>query len=166
MRSFASMLVVALAVGGCASVEPSSIAPAGPASADQRTAAAEALTVERQWLQSWFRDTPVRIAQRADGAVAIDVPREFCFEPGRSRMKPALAAVLDKVAESLRRAPFAQLPLLAAPEDANGVPPLALQRATEVRDHLRSRGVDASRLGKPSATGAAAVQLRIEDVAP
>jgi outer membrane protein OmpA-like peptidoglycan-associated protein len=108
----------------------------------------------------------VRFAQRGDGALGIEVPREFCFEPGKTRMKPALAAVLDKVAESLRRMPFAQLPLLAAPDDASGPPPLAMQRASEIRDHLRARGVDASRLGKPSAASAAAVQLRIEGVAP
>jgi uncharacterized protein YceK len=164
MRSLVLTLVVALSVSGCASVAPPTTP--GPMTADQRTAAAEALAVERQWLQSWFRGTPVLVAQRKDGAVTIDVPREFCFEPGRNSLKPALAAVLDKVAESMRRLPFAQLPLLAAPDDAIRTAQLALPRATQVRDHLRSRGVPDWRLGKPSATGAAAVQLRIEDAAP
>ncbi len=127
-------------------------APVAPTAAEQKTAAASALAVERQWLASWFDKTPVVIGQRSDGAVTIDVPSNFCFEPGRSTIKPALAAVLDKVAESLRRVPGAQLPLLAAPEDASGTARLALPRATEIREHLRSRGVPTTRLGKPAAT--------------
>lgn len=161
MRPFALMLVATLAVCGCAGVSPP--LPSGPATADQRTAAAEALTVETQWLQSWFRGTPVTVGQREDGSLGIDVPREFCFEPGRSSVKPALAAVLDKVAESLRRAPRAQLTLLAAPDDAGGASALALQRATQIRDHLRSRGVPESRLGKPVAATGAAARLRMEN---
>ncbi len=158
------MLVVVLAASGCRSVTPP--APSGPATAGQRTTLAESLAVERQWLATWFKGTPVLIGQRQDGAVTVDVPREFCFEPGRSGVKPALAAVLDKVAESLRRVPLAQLPLLAAPDDAIGTPQLATQRAIQVRDYLRSRGVPAARLGKPSATVAAAVQLRIDGTKP
>jgi outer membrane protein OmpA-like peptidoglycan-associated protein len=123
---------------------------------------AATLAIERQWLATWFRGTPVLIAQRNSGVVTIDVPREFCFEPGRSNVKPALAAVLDKVAESLRRVPLAHLSLLAAPDDAIGTAPLALQRAVHVHEYLHSRGVPAASLGNPSATAARAVQLRME----
>ena len=121
---------------------------------------------ERKWLQSWFEGTPVLIAQRGDGAITVDVPREFCFEPGRSNVKPALAAVLNKLAESLQRVPLARLPLLAAPDDATGTATLAMDRAVQVHKHLLSRGVPAARLGKPTAATAAAVQLRMELPAP
>ena len=171
MRFLVSM-VVALTLAGCASVAPTppaSPAPPGPAApavppsaAEQRTAAAGALAVERKWLASWFDKTPVVIGQRSDGAITIEVPRDFCFDRGKSAVKPALAAVLDKVAESMRRVPGAQLPLLAAPEDGSGTAKLGMQRSTEIADHLRGRGVTAARLGKPSVTTAAAVQLRIE----
>lgn len=152
-------LIVAFALSGCASVAPP--APPPPSTPAQRTAAAEALAVERQWLGSWFRDTPVRIAQRGDGAVSVEVPREFSFDPGKSSVKPALAAVLDKIAESLRRAPQAQVALLAAPDDAEVTTPLALQRAERLREHLRSRGVAGARLGKPSAAASTTVNLRL-----
>ena len=163
VRSIALLLVVVLAVWGCASVAPP--APSAPPTADQRAALPAALAIERQWLLSWFQGTPVRIGQSHDGAVTVDVPREFCFDPGRSSVKPPLAAVLDKVAESLRRRPLASLSLLAAPGDAGGNASLALQRAIQVQKHLRSRGVPAARLGKPTVTTVAAVQLRI-DAAP
>ena len=122
--------------------------------------------VERQWLQSWFKDTPVRIAQRSDGAITVDVPLEFSFDAGRSTVKPALAAVLDKVAESMRRVPTMRLPLLAAPEGATGAAPLAVQRAMQMQKHLVNRGVAAARLGPPSASSEAAVQLRLEAASP
>ena len=160
-----------LAVCACTSVTPpgpaGSVASRAPqTAADQRAAAPAALGVERQWLQSWFKDTPVRIAQRSDGAVTVDVPVAFCFDAGRSSVKPALAAVLDKVAESMRRVPTMRLPLLAAPESATGTTPLAMQRALQMQKHLLNRGVAAARLGPPTASTEAAVQLRLEAASP
>jgi len=69
--------------------------------------------------------------------------------------------VLDKVAESLRRAPQAQVALLAAPDDAAITTPLAMQRGDKMREHLRSRGVAESRLGRPAPAASASVQLRL-----
>lgn len=166
-----SLWLLTLAVSACTSVKPPGpaapgAAPAPPTTADQRAAAPAALGVERQWLQSWFKDTPVRIAQRSDGAVTVDVPAAFCFDVGRSTVKPALAAVLDKVAESMRRVPTMRLPLLAAPEGAPGSAPLAAQRALQMQKHLLNRGVAAARLGPPTASTEAAVQLRLEAASP
>jgi len=159
------ILIAAAALAGCAGVTtaPSPPPPTTPA---QRTAAAEALQVERQWLGQWFRDTPVKIAQRGDGAVSVEVPREFSFDAGKASVKPALAAVLDKVAESLRRVPQAQVALVAAPDDAEVATALATQRAERIRDHLRSRGIAASRLGRPSPAATASVQLRLTAAPP
>src|SRR4249920_282239 len=153
------LVLVAALLSGCAAVAPP--VPPPPTTPAQRTAAAEALAVERQWLGSWFRDTPVKVAQRGDGVLTLEVPREFCFDAGRSTVKPALAAVLDKLAESLRRVPQAQVALLAAPDDANVTTPLAMQRGDRMREHLRSRGVAESRLGKPSPAASPSVQLRL-----
>lgn len=171
LRGLAWLLLAALAFGGCSSVAPpAATAPPTPgvpqAPADQRAAVPAALATERQWLQSWFQGTPVLIAQRSDGALTVEVPREFCFDAGRSTLRPALAAVLDKVAESLRRTPLARLALLAAPDDPAGTAALAVQRATQMQKHLLARGVSASRLGKPTATAVAAAQLRIEPAPP
>ena len=164
VSTLALLLGVALALGGCASVAPPRPPAATPA--QQRTALASTLAIERQWLDSWFRGTPVRIAQRADGVLAIDVPREFCFDHGSTRIKPALGAVLDKAAESLRRRAQLRVLLLAAPEDRAGATPLALQRAQQVQEHLRDRGVAAARLVPPTVAASAAVQLRIGAAGP
>ncbi len=147
-------------------LKPAARAPADKPAADRstaekRSALAEGLATEQRWLQSWFKGTPVLIAQRDEGTLAVDVPREFCFDTGKSGVKPALAAVLDKVAESLRRRPAAQVAVLAAPDDPGTNGALAVQRAAQVHKHLRDRGVAAARLAAPAATAAGAVQLRI-----
>lgn len=170
MRLLLATVVVPLVLCGCQTVAPPAVATASsgaasaaaPTTAQRRSNAAAALGVERGWLAAWFRGTPVLIAQRGDGAVTVEVPREFCFEPGDSRIKPALAAVLGKVADSMRRLPAARLPLLAAPPDPGAAETLALQRALKVRDYLLARGVAAARLGPPAAAGGSAVQLRME----
>ena len=159
-------LLFALALGGCASTPPPAPPVEPPTPAQQRTDAAAKLAVERQWLASWFKGTPVVVAQRPDGAVTVDVPREFCFEPGRDAVKPALAAVLDKVTQSLRRTPTAELHLIAAPSDSNGSATLGVQRATRVNDYLRAHGIPAGRLAKPTAASGGSVQLRMEVPSP
>jgi outer membrane protein OmpA-like peptidoglycan-associated protein len=145
---------------------------AAPQAATKRTGP---LSGERQWLQSWFVGTPVVITELSDGAVSIEVPREFCFDAGDSKVKPALAAVLDKVAQSLRRTPTARLQQVASPADTphshstaadTSAAHLALQRANKVRGHLLAKGAPAARMGNASTTLVAAVQLRMDVVAP
>ncbi len=164
---FSGLLVLAL-LGGCSSVAPPT-APSGdrtvpvqPGPVDRRAALPATVAVERQWLQSWFEGTPVSIVLRGGRSITVDVPNEHCFDPGRTRVKPALAAVLDKVAQSMRRMPFSAMPLIAAPDDASGRKRLGQQRAAQIHKHLRSAGVPAARLGQPTTTTADAVQLRID----
>lgn len=155
-------LLALLVLHGCTSMAPPSAPPpAVPKAGAPPAPRPAALAVERQWLQSWFKDTPVRIEQRSEAAFTVEVPREFCFEPGRSEVRPALGAVLDKLAQSLLRKPELHVELLAAPGDGAGMSPLARQRADNVRKDLMARGVSAQRLAEPTLATQAAVQLRI-----
>lgn len=155
-------LLALLALQGCVST-PTPPQPAAPASSAAAPQAPRNSTVaiERQWLQSWFEGTPVRIEQHSEASFSVEVPREFCFDAGRSEVKPALAAVLDKVAQSLQRKPALRAQLLAAPGDAAASPELAQQRAVSVRKHLLARGVSSEQLVTATVTQVAAVQLRI-----
>jgi outer membrane protein OmpA-like peptidoglycan-associated protein len=161
MQTRLATLLVVLVLAACASTPPQQQAPAASVP-DQRAAVPAQLSAERQWLMSWFKGTPVRIRQADDSAITIDVPREFCFDPGKTAVKPALGAVLDKMSQSLNRIPLANVTLIAAPADGPGAAALALQRAAQVQQHLRAAGVRAERLGKPSVASASAVQLRME----
>jgi outer membrane protein OmpA-like peptidoglycan-associated protein len=150
---------------GPSAAPPTTPSAAAPATERSATASPSPLAAERQWLQSWFVGTPVVIAESADGAIRIDVPKEFCFANGNSKILPPLVAVLDKLAQSLRRTPAARLTQVAGPEDKTGTTPLALERANKVRGHLLSRGVGATRLSAASSTPLPTLQLRVE-VAP
>lgn len=160
--------LAALLLAGCASA-PGPAAEAPPPTAAPSTPRAPTLATERQWLQAWFADTPVRIAQLDPYTVAIDVPLRFSFDAGRTQVQPPLAAVLDKLAQSLHRLQAAQLASVAAPGDAaSGAArdaALGRERAEQVRAHLRRRGVRAGRIGPAAPTTAPAVQLRVA-VAP
>ncbi|MBZ8140969.1 hypothetical protein CLD22_13790 [Rubrivivax gelatinosus] len=151
-------MMLALVLAGCQSTPapaPSSVPVATP------RPAAPPLVVERQWLQSWFGGTPVVIAQQGAGPVALEVPLEFSFQAGRREVKPPLAAVLDKLAEALRRQPQMTL-ALAAPADAGGDAVLAAQRAGALRSYLLERGAGSAQLGAPQAAPGRAVKLRLE----
>ena len=168
----AAIVISVLALIGCSTPKPSAPAPpaATPAEtpaatpAEKQAARSALLAIERPWLTVFFKGTPVVIALRAQDALRVEVPLSFSFDAGRAQVKPPLAAVLDKVSESLRRVPLARVELLAAPGDVGGSPALAQQRAEQVRAYLLARGVPASQLGQPTSTTTAAVQLRLEVV--
>lgn len=151
-----AVLASILGLAGCQTTPPTPTTPTRAA-----PPAAPALVVERQWLQSWFDGTPVVIAQQGAGPVAVNVPLEFSFDAGKRGVKPPLAAVLDKLAEALRRQPQMTL-ALAAPADAGGDEALAAQRAAAVRSYLLGRGAGSAQLGAPQAAAGRAVKLRLE----
>ena len=116
---------------------------------------------EQRFLEDWFRGTPVAIALADVNTLVVDVPLAHSFAPGSPAIKPALAAVLDRVATSLRRQPALRVSV-AAPTDPNGAVALAANRSQQVRDHLIGRGVAASRMaGVGTARAGAPVQLRL-----
>ena len=155
----------ALGLPGCGSAPDAR--PSAPAGGAKPPAPdTSPLVAERRWLQQWFAGTPVVIAQQRDGALAVTVPREFCFDPGSHAVKPPLAAVLDKVAESLRRQRQARVDTLAVPADGERDAALLRRRGLAVRDHLRSRGVADARLAAPATTASAGVLLRLQLPSP
>jgi outer membrane protein OmpA-like peptidoglycan-associated protein len=155
-------------LAACASSGPpaGTATPPRGASAPPPAPQAAALAAEQKWLRSWFDGTPVRIDQQGDGSLLVEVPRDFCFDPGRSRVKPPLAAVLAKVAESLRRQPQSVLALVSAPDEPRAGRALAAERATQVRRMLSERGVPLGQLGRESTVGGDALRLHIAMRAP
>ena len=161
MRAAALALLVLL-LQACGTPSPPAAGGRTPEPAPPAAAKPGALELERQWLQSWFAGTPVAIRLGADGTLAVEVPRDFCFDAAHSAVKPPLAAVLDKVAESLRRRGRMRLTLLAAPDDPKPNAGLARQRGLQVRAHLQGRGVAETRLAAPTPAAGAALRLRLE----
>jgi len=122
------------------------------------------LAAEQRYFEDWFRGTPVVIAaqpQAAQPTLLVDVPLANSFDAGKADIKPALAAVLERVAESLRRQLGARV-TVAAPADPGGSATLAQQRAERVREHLVSRRIAAPRIALGGAARAGTpLQLRM-----
>jgi hypothetical protein len=120
------------------------------------------LVTEKRWLDEWFRGTPVVIALADDNTLAVDVPLVHSFESGQSSVKPALAAVLDRVATSLRRQAGLRVAITAPSDGVGSNAALVSARAQQVRSHLLSRGVAPTRVSTIGRTRPGApVQLRL-----
>lgn len=164
LRAITASLTLTALLAGCAGLAPST-GSIDPATGLPRPApgapAVSALITEQRWLEEWFRGTPVVIARADSSTLAVDVPLAHSFDTGSNRVKPALGAVLDRVATSLHRQPAMRVSI-AAPADTNGAARLADGRAQKVRERLVSRGVAATRvtIGDTVAAGGA-VQMRI-----
>lgn len=122
------------------------------------------LEAQRKHLVDALRGTPVTVESTADHRLRVEVPLKFCFDAGRSVVKPPLAAVLKEIATGLK--PHAQAEVrIAAPSDgAKGSAQLAQERAASTRDYLVSRGVPPLRFVALSRiAGDASVEVLIGD---
>lgn len=162
LRTVLGLLIVLL-ISACAS-SPSSPSPgsgvfsapgpygtptdpnAAPRAPVPGTPPATALATEQRFLEDWFRGTPVIIAAQPPMTLQLDVPLVNSFDAGKADIKPALNAVLDRVAQSLLRQNTARVHV-NAPADASGNnAALAQSRAQRVREALGSKGIAATRV--------------------
>ncbi len=105
-----------------------------------------ALEAQRTRLQEVLRGTPVVVEATGDKRLRIEVPLRHAFDPGRSAVKPAAAAVLDQIAAGFKpHAAVAEL-RIAAPTDDKAAPQLVIDRGASARDYLVARGVPISRI--------------------
>jgi outer membrane protein OmpA-like peptidoglycan-associated protein len=121
------------------------------------------LAAEQRYLTELFRGTPVQVVADDDGGLWVEVPQVHCFEPGQAAPKPALVAVLDKVANSLRRQPQTRVRVVV-PAEGGGA--LSNDRAAKVRDHLYTRGVLTQRITVGAPTTRAEVRLLMQLAPP
>ncbi len=140
-------------------------APADPNTAPRAptpgTPSATPLATEQRFLEDWFRGTPVVIAAQPPVTLQLDVPLANSFDAGKSDIKPALNAVLDRVAQSLLRQSTARINI-NAPADASGNAALAQSRMQRVRDALGIKGIAATRVVLTETVRAGGpVQLRL-----
>ncbi len=118
------------------------------------------IVTERRWLEEWFGKTPVVISQPSDNALQLSVPMVNSFEPGQLVPRAALAAVLDRLADSLRRQPNTRLVVVAAP-DVAASPAQAATRAQRMVEHLIARRVMPQRITTPR-TGASGAPVLLQ----
>lgn len=157
----AAPLIALLAACGTPPALPT--APMSPAPTPSRSAPATTLAGEQVRLAGLFRGTPVTFTLQQDGSLRATVPRRFSFDAGAIKVKPPLAAVLDRLAK-------AQLQTggrirVSAPADPEGRgPALARDRALSARDYLMGQGIAPARLQATGATQTEQVEIVVSDV--
>ena len=117
---------------------------------------------EQQRLARYFDGTPVVFEMEGEGRMRIAVPLRHSFDTGRAAVKPALGAVLEKLAQSqrLQATRFA----ITAPTDKPSGRLLANDRAASTRDYLISQGIAAVRFTSVAGdVGADAVEIRVSE---
>jgi outer membrane protein OmpA-like peptidoglycan-associated protein len=149
------------AVGATPTAPPPTAAPDGKPAAKPGAPAPTPLATEQRFLEDWFRGTPVVIAAQGISTLQVEVPLVNSFDAGKADVKPALNAVLERVAESLRRQLGARV-TVAAPADAGGAPALAAQRAQRVRDALVAKRIAAPRIVLANAPARAGGPLQLQ----
>ena len=148
LHRIAPLCLLALVLGACTSV------PRGPATVPASAATAPAVVLptlasEQKRLGDLFADTPVTVQRTADDRLRLHVPLRFSFDAGRAAVKPPLAALLDRLATSLRQQSGFGVRINASGDSRGaGASQLARERAAATRDYLIAKGAPANRFGE------------------
>ena len=97
-------------------------------------------------LRSALLGSGVEVSQTTDQRLWLSVPGEAAFAAGRSAVKPAVGALLDQVAATLRTIPQAEVQIVGNTDGSSTNTALALDRAASARDWMVARGVVPSRM--------------------
>jgi len=152
------LICVLAACGTPPPAPPASSTPVPPAVPAPRAT----LAGEQVRLAELFRGTPVTFAMQQDGSLRATVPRRFSFDAGAIKVKPPLAAVLDRLAKGqLQATSRMRVSAPADPETRGGS--LARDRALSVRDYLTAQGIVATRLQAIAATQTEQVEIVVSE---
>ena len=151
----ASLLLLLLWLAGCTSL------PGGPASTGGPAEPPPTVSDEQWRLRRELAGTPVDVDLDSDGRLLVSVPLRYCFDAGRSAVKPPLAAVLEKLAGGLKRQNTTLR--VRAPGDPRGSRFLATDRAASVRDYLVALGVSAKRFAGVAPAEGDAVEIFVDE---
>ena len=158
MKSLPNAVLAAPLLCALVSLISCNTTPGGPAVSSE-----PAPTVsDEQWrLQRELAGTPVDVDLDSAGRLLVSVPLRYCFDPGRSAVKPPLGAVLEKLAGGLKRQNTTLR--VRAPGDPRGGRFLATDRAASVRDYLVALGVSATRFAGVAPAEGDAVEIFVEE---
>jgi len=91
----------------------------------------------------------VGVSQTPDNQLKLDIPSDVSFDTGRYDIKPNMRPGLDRLATTLGQNPVTTVRIVGH-TDSTGTDaindPLAVNRATAVRNYLEGRGVAANRV--------------------
>ena len=104
---------------------------------------------QKRTMEQATQGTGVGVTQTADNQLKLDIPSDISFDVGRAEIKPNLAPVLDRFAQTLNANPTTTVRVIGH-TDTQGSDaindPLSVNRAASTRQYLASRGVSAARI--------------------
>lgn len=165
MRRFPSLLLAASTItllAACSTPRPAT--PPSSSAVPGAPAPRSTLASEQVRLAELFRGTPVVFAMQQDGSLRATVPRRFSFDAGAIKVKPALAAVLDRLAKSQLETSSRMRVNAPADQEPRGAA-LARDRALSVRDYLAGQGIVATRLQVSGAVQTEQVEIIVSESA-
>ena len=95
------------------------------------------------------RGTGVEVTRTPDNQLKLNIPSDLSFDFGSAAIKPAMHAMLDSFANSLRDDPNAHLSIIGHTDSVGTATlndRLSLDRARRGRDYLVARGVAPARI--------------------
>ncbi len=175
VKILAASVAGALALAGCASYEPSTARDTGIGAAagavigaavhgSNRTHGALAgaaigalggyvwssrMDKQKRDMEQATRGTGVQVSQTADNQLKLDIPSDVSFDVGRADIRPNLAPVLDRFAQTLNENPATRVRIVGHTDSTGSDAindPLSVNRAASTRNYLVARGVDAGRI--------------------
>lgn len=171
LRSLALCTALAAGLAGCANRPGTPPAPGTePAPSSPSlfgglfgSGLSPALEAQRTRLQDVLRGTPVVIEATSDKRLRVEVPLRHAFDPGRSAVKPAAAAVLDQLATGFKPHAAVTELRIAAPAEEKASPQLVTDRGASTRDYLVARGVPISRIAGIERAAGAGLEIVLGD---
>lgn len=104
---------------------------------------------QKREMEQATRGTGVAVTQTADNQLRLDIPSDISFDTGRSEIKPNFEPVLDRLAESMRNNPGAEVRIVGHTDNTGSESlneRLSLDRAISARNYLTARGVSGARI--------------------
>jgi outer membrane protein OmpA-like peptidoglycan-associated protein len=93
--------------------------------------------------------TGVEVTQTADNQLKLNVPSDVSFDVNSAQIKPNLAPVLDRFAQTLNANPGTTVRIIGHTDNTGTDAindPLSVNRAASTRQYLAARGVDPARI--------------------
>ncbi|MCX7902845.1 MAG: OmpA family protein, partial [Burkholderiaceae bacterium] len=104
---------------------------------------------QRAKMEQASAGTGIGVERTADNQIRVQIPADAGFDVGRAAIRPQLAHVLDKFAQSMREHPATDIRIIGDTDSTGSDAvnnPLSFERAAATRDYLVARGVAVSRI--------------------
>jgi len=104
---------------------------------------------QKRDMEQATKGTGVQVTQTADNQLKLEIPSDISFDVNRADIKPNLAPVLDRFAQTLNENKGTKVRIVGHTDSTGSDAindPLSVNRASSTRNYLASRGVDANRV--------------------